>query len=61
MAIQPKEEKLEKLLYSVPSGARMLSISDRKMWEMLKSGAAIGKKIGRRTLLSRRELERLAK
>jgi excisionase family DNA binding protein len=49
-----------RLLFSVPQGARVLGISPRLLWELVKRGEVPTRTIGRRRLIHRRELERFA-
>ena len=51
----------QRLLESRKRGAEMLSVSIRKIDEMLARGVIRGVKIGRRTLIPYSELARLAK
>jgi excisionase family DNA binding protein len=49
------------VLFSVPEAALMLGISRRLMWTFVQSGDIPIRKIGRRTLIQRSEIEKFAR
>jgi excisionase family DNA binding protein len=49
------------LLYSVPQGARVVSLSKRSMWACIQRGEIKIRRFGTRVLIHRQELERFAK
>ena len=50
-----------KLLYSQKEAAAQLGITERALHKLIRSGKIKGERIGRRTLISRREIERFAR
>jgi excisionase family DNA binding protein len=49
------------LLYSVPQGARVLSLSKRSLWSCVHRGEIKIRRFGTRVLIHREELEKFAK
>ncbi len=47
-------------LLSVAEAARLLSISERSLWSALRRGDILKVKVGRRALVPRAEIERIA-
>lgn len=50
----------DKFLYSVPEAAESLGFSVRLVWSFIKDGTLKIRRVHRRTLIHRRELERFA-
>jgi excisionase family DNA binding protein len=53
-------DEREPLLVDVQEAARLLSISPRSVWQLTKDQKLRAKRVGRRVLYSRAELERFA-
>jgi excisionase family DNA binding protein len=60
MSQSPEQLFTEKLLYSRNDAARALSISVRKLEELIRSGQLQVVRIGRRVLISQESLRRIA-
>lgn len=58
---EPKEPVQGQLLYSVPQGARVLGISPRLLWGFVGRGDVKSRRIGKRLLIHRDELEKFAR
>ena len=48
------------ILFSVPQAARVLGLSPRLCWTFVQRGELRSRRVGRRLLIHRRELERFA-
>ena len=59
MSLRRREENITPLAYSVPDAARLIGMGVSKVWEMISSGEIRSVRLGRRTVITRRELERL--
>ncbi len=47
------------LAHSVPDAARLLGVGVSKVWEMVRTGEIRSVRLGRRTVITQRELERV--
>ena len=54
---EEKEETVERLAYSVPEVAKMLGISERKIWSEIDEGKLKKKEVGRRVLITAKQLD----
>jgi len=52
---------MEKLLYTIPEAAEMLSISEASLFRMLRAGGIVPVRISGRTLFNLEEIQRVAK
>jgi excisionase family DNA binding protein len=59
--LDPAPEFALRRLLSIDEAAHMLHISDRFLRDLIKRGAVRGIRLGRRVLVPREELERLAR
>lgn len=54
-------ETNERLAYTVDEAAQALSVGTTKIYELLANGELVGRKLGRRTVILREDLEEYAK
>jgi excisionase family DNA binding protein len=59
-AIAARKKPLERLLHPVPEAAQLLGLGTSTCWALIKAGKLQTVKIGRRTLITRASIERIA-
>lgn len=60
MVTQPETREPPKLL-TVPEAARLLSIGERTLWRKSRQGTILAVRVGRRVLIPRAEVDRIAR